>query len=130
MQIRQRVQGQPRFRAQLALPGLRRRHPSSDPVPRALRVDDFKNRMPVKRPPPPERDALPGERMEAVVHRDLRAGRNVGFRLISCFACLLRGAPSDTAVASAGKLKDGIWTLDAGARGAQGPGAGNRPRTS
>ena len=78
MQIRQRVQGQPRFRAQHAPPGLGRRHPCGDPVARALRIDDFKSRMPVKCPPLPKRDTLPGQGMEAVMHRDLRAGAQCG----------------------------------------------------
>jgi len=53
-------------------------------VPRPLRINNLKNPMPAKRPPQQARDALPGKRMEAVVHRDLPVGRNVGFRLVSC----------------------------------------------
>ncbi len=46
IRIRQRVQGQPAFRAQLELPGFLRCYPFRNPVTHTLRVDDLKNQMP------------------------------------------------------------------------------------
>ncbi len=86
MQIRQSVRGQPRIGAKLEQSGFRRRRPFGDPVRRTPRIVRPKNRMPTKQLHPPECGPLSGQGMEAVVHRDFQAGRNVGFRLVCCSA--------------------------------------------